>query len=212
MNKSYKKILSLNFGCFISVASYAAAPLPFGAPFGAAAQAQRPSRQRFSLLEDQQLATLVEQHGENDWAQIASFMPGRSARQCRERWQNYLAPSLDSLPWTPKEDDLLLQKFREFGHKWGKIAESFPARSYLNCKNRWRTLQNHAPEAQQQQPMIPAMLPQQQQFSLDDDLVPQQQQFSLDNDLVQQQQQQQQQPNSFNFFGWVMSLLRPFWK
>jgi hypothetical protein len=153
------RILLLSFGCFISAASYAAASnFSFSDKFTAAVFAQRSfARHKFSPEEDQELKVLVTQFGENNWAKIASFMPGRSPRQCRERWKNYVNPSLDFSPWTSEEDDLLLQKCQEFGKKWWKIALLLGNRSKNSCRNRWDALQRRVSKVQ---PLPPRSQPQ----------------------------------------------------
>jgi hypothetical protein len=68
----------------------------------------------------------------------------RSDRQCRERWKNYLAPGLNQGPWTKAEDRLLVEKFRQFGPKWAQIILSFPHRSNIDVKNRWKGIKTLA--------------------------------------------------------------------
>jgi hypothetical protein len=64
-------------------------------------------RSRFRPDEDRLLYQLVQQFGLSDWRSIAVRLPGRSIRQCRDRWQHYLATSALYTPWTPDEDQLL---------------------------------------------------------------------------------------------------------
>ncbi len=46
---------------------------------------------RWSAEEHEQLIRLVEQHGEDAcWATIAQHIPGRTGKQCRERWVNHI--------------------------------------------------------------------------------------------------------------------------
>jgi hypothetical protein len=54
----------------------------------------------WSASEDQQLTELVGQYGGKHWARIASLLPGRTGKQCRERWCNNLDPSLKKGAWT----------------------------------------------------------------------------------------------------------------
>jgi hypothetical protein len=96
---------------------------------------------KFTAADDEQLRELVEQFGDSDWLLISDQMNGRNARQCRERWINYLAPSLNNGPWTPEEDMLLLQKYRELGCKWVHIAKFFPQRTDAMVKNRFNRIQ-----------------------------------------------------------------------
>ena len=68
---------------------------------------------KFGADEDIQLKDLVLKYGENNWTQIAQNMPNRNARQCKERWCNYLSPNICKSPWTQDEDNLLLEKYKE---------------------------------------------------------------------------------------------------
>jgi hypothetical protein len=79
--------------------------------------------------------------GTGDWWRVARHIPGRNARQCRERWENYLCPSIRNAPWTPEEEQLLLQKYSEIGPMWKQIASFFSARTAINVKSRWRLIQ-----------------------------------------------------------------------
>lgn len=96
---------------------------------------------KFSEEEDSRLRELVSEHGENSWIQIASLMPGRNSRQCRERWLNYLTPKLNTNTWTAEEDSLLLEKQKELGTSWVRISKFFEGRTDQMCKNRFFLLQ-----------------------------------------------------------------------
>jgi hypothetical protein len=43
------------------------------------------------------------------WAAIASNLPGRNGKQCRERWHNQLDPSIKRESWTDEEDRILME-------------------------------------------------------------------------------------------------------
>jgi hypothetical protein len=64
-------------------------------------------------------------------------MGDRSPRQCRERYTNYLSPTIRTDPWTDEEDALLLEKINDLGHAWSAIARSSNRRSSSDVKNRW---------------------------------------------------------------------------
>ncbi len=96
-------------------------------------------KEHFTPEEDERLRRLVYIYGPK-WPLIASEMPGRNRKQCRERWCNYLNPNLNKNPWTPEEDDLLKEKHEEFGDQWNKIALSFPGRTALNVQTRYHLL------------------------------------------------------------------------
>jgi hypothetical protein len=95
---------------------------------------------KFSVNEDILLRGLVYKFGENNWSRVAAEMHNRNPRQCRERWLNYLSPNIKSVPWTDREDALLLDKVREQGSQWRRIAQFFPLRTDINIKNRYRML------------------------------------------------------------------------
>ena len=59
--------------------------------------------------EDQRLSQLVAEHGPRRWPVLAVQMPGREGKQCRERWFNFLRPSVDKSAWTEEEDELIMQ-------------------------------------------------------------------------------------------------------
>jgi hypothetical protein len=93
----------------------------------------------FTPQEDAMLAELVAEHPAGSWMDIAAVLPGRSARECRERWNEYLNPDLRVEPWTEDEDDLLLRQIEAFGHQWTLIAGAFSRRSSSDVKNRWHS-------------------------------------------------------------------------
>ena len=101
---------------------------------------KRAARNTFSIEEDKKLNDLVARYG-MDWRQIATYMPGRNARQVKERWRNYLSSDVEYRPWTSDEDDLLCEKYREFGPRWKEISRFFEKRTEVHVKNRWRLLQ-----------------------------------------------------------------------
>jgi hypothetical protein len=98
------------------------------------------TRQKFSTEEDDALRGLVARLGDNNWTQVSLELGTRSARQCRERFRNYLSPNLKTEPWTDAEDQLLVDKVTTLGPKWAIIVGSFPTRSKVSLKNRWAQL------------------------------------------------------------------------
>lgn len=95
---------------------------------------------KFTPEDDERLKSLVDKFGDQEWARISREMPGRNQRQCKERWMYYLNPSLNTTPWTHQEDLLLLEKQRELGSKWVRIAAFFHNRTDAMVKNRFQVL------------------------------------------------------------------------
>lgn len=50
------------------------------------------------------------------------MMGGRTYKQCRERFTNYLRDGLNCGPWSKEEDALLLEMHYKIGNKWAEIA------------------------------------------------------------------------------------------
>ena len=57
-----------------------------------------------------------------NWRSIATKITGRNAKQCRERWCNYLDPSLKCGNWTKKEDRQLMALVKKKSKKWSAVA------------------------------------------------------------------------------------------
>lgn len=91
---------------------------------------------KFTLQEDEKLAELVEVYGARKWNFLATMMPGRSGRQIRDRFQNYLNPKLENIPWTKEEDQLLYEKIFEVGPRYKALQVFFPNRSHNSITNR----------------------------------------------------------------------------
>jgi hypothetical protein len=94
----------------------------------------------FTAKEDEVLKIYIDQFGTNNWEMVARNLPGRSPRQCRERWLSYLSPDINRTPWTADEDGLLFDLLQIHGPKWGVIMGFFCNRTPNNIKNRWNTV------------------------------------------------------------------------
>lgn len=95
------------------------------------------SRKRFTKEEDDYLRVLATDPNLKTWRDIANYLPGRTAAQCRDRYNQYLAPTIVRKNWTEEEDQIIIEKYKEYGPNWKKISEFLPGRSGNNIKNRW---------------------------------------------------------------------------
>ena len=91
----------------------------------------------FTKEEDDQIIELTEKYGYNQWNVISSYIKGRTAKQCRDRYSNYLVPGFFKGEWSKEEDSLLIKMYNQFGKKWSILKRFFPNRSSHSIKNRW---------------------------------------------------------------------------
>ncbi|RHY33485.1 hypothetical protein DYB32_001602 [Aphanomyces invadans] len=94
-------------------------------------------------MEDQLLRTRVEQSHSESWSKIAEGVPGRSSKQCRDRWRNHLDPTLIKTAFTTEEEIALENAYEELGNRWTEIAKRLPGRSEHDVKLRWKTMHPH---------------------------------------------------------------------
>jgi myb proto-oncogene protein len=94
--------------------------------------------------EDSKLVDAVQTHGGKSWGAIAALVPGRTEKQCHNRWKDVLDPSIDRASgrkgeWTAVENSKLKDAVQTHGDKnWGAISMQVPGRTRKQCFDRWR--------------------------------------------------------------------------
>ncbi|KAL9190561.1 hypothetical protein ACHAXT_000267 [Thalassiosira profunda] len=73
------------------------------------------------------------------WADLAPQLPGRTGKQIRDRWVNYLNPAINHLPFSREDDLRLWQGHADLGKRWVEISVKVfgSSRSENHIKNRW---------------------------------------------------------------------------
>jgi len=104
-------------------------------------------RGKWTKAEDEQLRRILSRFdckNSHTWEKAAEGMGfTRSNKQCRERWTNFLDPSLRHGPWTAEEDARLLSLHSQFGNKWKKFSQTLVGRCGEGIRRRFKCLKQN---------------------------------------------------------------------
>jgi hypothetical protein len=99
---------------------------------------------KWTSAEVAKLTEAIRIHGKK-WVKVAAMVPGRTDKQCRNRWVDMgdmLDPAngKDRKPrraWKPEEDAQLALAVKKYGKKWVQVAVLVPDRIESQCRLRW---------------------------------------------------------------------------
>lgn len=105
------------------------------------AKTEKKAKGPWTIAEDKLLLdSMASFSGHICWEELSKMIPGRSAKQCRERWQYRLHPDVNKSPFEPWEDELIIFERNHNGSNWSYIASKLPGRTSCAVKNRWYTV------------------------------------------------------------------------
>jgi hypothetical protein len=98
---------------------------------------------KWTAEEDRMLLHAVNRFSGTRWKQIAALIPGRTKKQCWNRWQYTSDPSVVRITertgkWLTEEDDKLMAAVKKYdGKSWDSIAALVPSRTKRQCMDKW---------------------------------------------------------------------------
>ncbi|KAI0663109.1 hypothetical protein C8Q70DRAFT_493312 [Cubamyces menziesii] len=95
--------------------------------------------------EDERLKEAVSVIG-HSWIDVAAYVEGRNNEQCRDRYQEYLNPSVSKGKWTEEQDAALLKAVEQVGlGKWKEVSQlANVGRTDNMCRVRYTALTRSA--------------------------------------------------------------------
>jgi flagellar biosynthesis GTPase FlhF len=96
---------------------------------------------KWSDAEDDIMRSVKQTNPKIKWGSLALYIPGRCGKQCRERWDTFLDPTLKRSEWTPEEDAVIMQARQGAGTRtWSELSKILPGRSQLKVRDRYKGL------------------------------------------------------------------------
>ena len=96
----------------------------------------------WTVEEDVLLKRIINESGPtSSWSNVSTRIPGRTPKQCRERWYHHLDTNIRKGNWTNQEDNAILEAQKQIGNQWSKVAAILTGRTDIDVKNRFHKLQ-----------------------------------------------------------------------
>ncbi|KAG7364506.1 Myb-like DNA-binding protein [Nitzschia inconspicua] len=113
----------------------------------------------WTVEEDRALLETIRANNNNlAWPKIASKIPGRTGKQCRERYLNHLKPSVKLTSWSVTEDATIFRLYHAEGSKWSRMVRFLPGRTDNSIKNRYHHLRRRFERRMESVGMSKAMM------------------------------------------------------
>jgi hypothetical protein len=106
----------------------------------------------WTLEEDTALTNWVGKQGCTKWSKCCALIPGRSGKQCRERWMNSLCPDVKKGNWTAEEDARIFKLYNKHGPHWSVISKQVEGRTENSVKNRFYSTIRRLQTTQSEEP------------------------------------------------------------
>ena len=101
----------------------------------------RASQVRWTAIADSQLRQ-AKLDPTASWSDVAASITHivKNPTQARDRWTNFVRPTISLDPWTLEEDLLLVERQNTLGNKWGAIQEGLEGRTEHGCRQRHKAI------------------------------------------------------------------------
>jgi len=113
-----------------------------------------------------------------NWGLVCKNIPGRTAKQCRERWVNNLNPEINKGGWTEQEDKMVIELNILYPKKWALIAKQLKGRTENAVKIRYHTLERNMRTPKS---AVRKYVKRQRSRTLNDQIIPMKKNMKLDS-------------------------------
>ncbi len=98
------------------------------------------TKKKWTETEDKLLIKLAENIPKGkEWKIISNFIPGKTANQCRSRWER-IRPGIKQGRWSTEEDDKIKSLYKKYGDQWTKISKIIQNRTGKQVRERIKNI------------------------------------------------------------------------